>query len=241
MQNRAFSWNDIEAECQVTTHCFYIEKPLGAEIIVPKALQNQYPYNGSVYDWLYFLREEIKQLGYLHFPQLPINKCNYTLAQGAPQQHRYSNNPFMTSWFQEPHQDTPPYPTAFGLEQERRFFATWLLGQEYLYRFFELKQQGMALEQIHRQLVPESISNQAGLLINTQPGLSIIDNSDYHPLYHARTCQIEAVKQQPDFDSDAKMYAFNEVGLLYYIDQMDSERGQAFRDEEDKKRVQSRF
>lgn len=223
------------------THCFQVEKPLGARIIVPAELKQSYPYNASVYNFLYFLKDEIKQLGYLHFPELAFNKTNYTLAQGAPQEHSYSSNPFMTSWFQEPHQDTPPYPTAFGLEQERKYFATWLLGPEYLQNFFELKHRGVTIEDIHKQLVPKSLAAGAAMLINTSPGLSIIDNSDHHPLYHARTCQLDAVKKQPDFQSDSKMYAFNEIGLLYYIEQMDSRRGTDFRDEEESGLVAQRL
>lgn len=241
MIKKSFSWQDIEAECSIETHCFHVEKPLGARITVPEKLQTHYPYNASVYNFLYFLKDEIKQLGYLHFPKLCFNKTNYTLAQGAPQEHSYSSNPFMTSWFQEPHQDTPPHPTAFGLETERKFFATWLLGPKYLQRFFFLQSQGCDIESIHRELVPESIATGDALLINTSPGLSIIDNSDYHPLYHARTCQIEAVTQNPNFTSDSKMYAFNEIGLLYYIDQMDSKRGQVFRDDKERLIVSKRI
>lgn len=241
MKNQAFSWQDIQAECQIETDCFHVEKPLGARITVPEELMSSYPYNGSIYNFLYFLKDEIKQLGYLHFPNLKFNKTNYTLAQGAPQEHSYSSNPFMTSWFQEPHQDTPPHPTAFGLEEERQFFATWLLGPEYLQRFFKLKHRGLAIEEIHKQLVPESLAAGAAMLINTSPGLSIIDNSDYHPLYHARTCQLDAVKKQPDFQTDSKMYAFNEIGLLYYIEQMDSRRGTNFRDEEERVLVAQRL
>ena len=81
--------------------------------------------------------------------------------------------------------------------------------------------------------MPESLSDGSGLLLNHEAGLILIDNSDAQRLYHARTCQFAEVEANPDYDSDAPMYAFNEPGLLNYIDQLDSRRGQHDRCAED--------
>lgn len=235
---KPFTWHDIEQECTVETDFFTVGKKLGARVIVPQALYNTYPYNASVYHFLQMLRSSINALGIIHFPDLPFNKTNYTLAQGAPQQHRYSTNPYMTDWCQHPHQDTPPYPTAFGLEAPRRYFATWLLSQQACMEFIETaRQTGADMETLHRLLMPRSLQNGSGILMNQQPGLLIIDNSPQQSLYHARTCNFTAIDKNPDFNEDNLMYAFNEIGLLHYIDQLDSRRGTAWRDEEDRKVV----
>ena len=61
--------------------------------------------------------------------------------------------------------------------------------------------------------------------MNQQPGLLLIDNSSRNRLFHARSGNWQAQRAEPDFDTDTPMYAFNEVGLLNYIDVMDSRRG----------------
>ena len=238
MTDKHFTWQDLAAECDIRTGCYTLDgKPLGAEVHVPPELYNQYPYNAPVYRLLQQLRQEIFELGLLFFPDLPFNRCNYTLAQRAPQQHSYSSNHYMTDWCQMPHQDTPPYPTAFGLYQPRRYFATWILSRTGVERFFEAAQTQRDIMALHRQLVPETLAETTGLLANQQPGLILIDNSNHRQLYHARTCNFAAIDKQPDFTEDAPMYAFNEVGLLNYIDQLDSRRGQAWRNRDEMRQV----
>lgn len=235
---KAFSWQDIERECAIELDGFSLDKKIGARIHVPEALYNCYPYNATVYHFLQTLRDEIRDLGILHFPHLPFNKTNYTLAQGAPQQHRYSTNPYMTDWCQLPHQDTPPYPTAFGLEEERKYFATWILSKSLLAEFFELQRsEKLSLTDLHKVLVSKGIKEGSGLLLNQTPGLSIIDNTPENGIYHARTCNFAAIENNPDFETDELMYAFNEIGLLYYIDQLDSRRGPQWRDEAERQDV----
>lgn len=238
MGRKPFTWKDIEQDCQIETGCFTVGKALGARVVVPPELYRHHPYNAPVYSFLQLLRSTINELGIIHFPNLPFNKTNYTLAQGAPQQHRYSSNPYMTDWYQYPHQDTPPYPTAFGLDAQRRYFATWILSQQALIEFIETERQtGADLETLHHLLVARSLQNGQGILMNQQPGLLIIDNSPQQQLYHARTCNITAVEQCPDFQQDSLMYAFNEIGLLHYMDQLDSRRGNAWRDEQNRQEV----
>lgn len=238
MKRKPFTWQDIERECSVYYQPFRVGKNLGAKIIVPAALYDCYPYNASAYHFLQTLRHEIRELKLIHFPDLPLNKTNYTLAQGAPQQHAYSTNPFMTDWYQLPHQDTPPYPTAFGLEEQRRYFATWVMSQLMMQKFYDQQHASKAsLEDLHRQLVAESIANGEGMLVNQNPGLLIIDNSPENGIYHARTANFAAIDKEPQFQKDAFMYAFNEIGLLHYMEQLDSRRGTAWRDENDKQQV----
>lgn len=238
MLNKPFTWQDIEQECHIETDCYYLDRPLGVRISVPTDLHNTFPYNVSAYQLLCALRPQIADFGILHFPDLPLNKTNYTLAQAAPWQHSYSTNPFMTGWCQSPHQDTPPFPTAFGLEKKRRFFATWLLSLQGLIEFQRLELESQAsMEQLHRVFVPQSLENGSGILINQKPGLTIIDNSDHNKLYHARTCNFEAITGNVENEQDSFMYAFNEIGLLHYMDTLDSQRGSAWRDEEDKQAV----
>lgn len=236
MRRQPFTFSDIEKECAVEAGCYQLDGGvLGCKVSVPQALQQRYPYNGSAYGFLQALREAIFAFGTIEFPGLPLNKTNYTLAQRAPQQHAYSQNPYLTDICQQPHQDTPPYPTAFWLAQPRRFFATWLMSVEGMQAFYAFRQvhPQMPLDEVHRQLVPQSLVQQTGLLVNQQPGLILMDNSEHRQLYHARTCNFAAVAAEPDYKQDAPMYAFNEVGLLHYIDTLDSRRGEEGRDRED--------
>jgi hypothetical protein len=71
--------------------------------------------------------------------------------------------------------------------------------------------------------------------VNHAPGLILIDNSEHQQLYHARTCRFDAVAQNPHYTEDAPMYAFNEIGLLNYIDTMDEQRGEQDRDAAEQK------
>jgi hypothetical protein len=74
-------------------------------------------------------------------------------------------------------------------------------------------------------------------VLNYTPGLLLIDNSHHQQLYHARTCRFDVVEQNPNYTSDAAMYAFNETGLLHYIDAMDERRGEHDRDTEEREDV----
>jgi len=239
MLNKAFTWQDIERECLIEVGCYHLDnRALGARISVPEEFFGSFP-EVSVYQLLRSLRPQIAEFGILHFPHVPINKTNYTLAQAAPWQHSYSNNPFMTGWCQAPHQDTPPFPTAFGLQKKRRFFATWVISLQGLRDFQRLERESQAdMEQLHRILVPQSLESGTGILINQEPGLTIIDNSSSNKLYHARTCNFEAITGNFESQTDSYMYAFNEVGLLHYMDELDSQRGTAWRDEEDRRAVE---
>ena len=235
-----FTFQDLAREGELQTGIYQLDgKPLGAKLIVPHELFSQPPYNGSAYDFLQQLRSSIFDYGLIEIPDLPLNKQNHTLAQRAPQQHAYSSNTYMTDFCQSPHQDTPPYPTAFWLPTERQFFATWVMSLQGVERFYSDRQAhaGLSIEEIHQRLVPESLANQTGLLLNQSPGLLLIDNSDRQSLYHARTCNFSAQAAQPDFNSDNPMYAFNEVGLLNYIDTLDSRRGQEDRNPVEVERV----
>lgn len=234
-----FSFADIAAECRVETAVHRLDgRALGARIHVPDALRGRYPYNGSAYGFLQQLRSAILDYGLLEFPDLPLNPQNYTLAQRAPQQHQYSSNPYLTDFCQQPHQDTPPYPTAFWLPAPRRYFATWVMGEPGLQRVMAAQRNGRTLDEVHRALQAQSVAQGWGLLLNQQPGLLLIDNSAHNGLFHARTGNWTAQRQQPDFDSDTPMYAFNEVGLLHYLDVMDSRRGRAHRHAAEREEVQ---
>ncbi len=242
MPRQPFSFSDLAAECQISPRHYQLDgRALGLRIEVPVELQQHYPYNGSAYGFLQQLRAQIFEFGVVEFPGLPLNPRNYTLAQRAPQQHAYSSNSYMTDSCQSPHQDTPPYPTAFWLPAERRYFATWIVSQVAMQRFYQRQaaQPQLSVEALHRELVAESVADGSGLLCNQRPGLLLIDNSHHHQLYHARTANFAAQAAQPDFASDTPMYAFNEVGLLNYLDVMDSRRGPEHRDAEEMAEVQA--
>lgn len=242
MRRQAFTFADIERECHIETDCYQLDgKALGCKVFVPEALQQQYPFNASAYGFLQELRKRIFEFGTIEFPDLPVNKTNYTLAQRSPKEHEYSPNPYMTDICQFPHQDTPPYPTAFWLPDQRRYFATWLMSLQGVKRFHEYCRANPALgiEDLHRDLVPESLQQGIGLLVNQTPGLILIDNSNHRSLYHARTCNFAAVADHPGYKTDAPMYAFNEEGLLHYIDELDIRRGDEGRDPEDAAQVRA--
>ena len=111
------------------------------------------------------LRKEIFEWGIIEFPGLPLNPTNYTLAQRAPQQHAYSSNPYLTDFCQRPHQDTPPYPTAFWLAAPRRYFATWVMGHTMAERFYQLQgqQPQLSVDALHEQWVARSLEEGSGL------------------------------------------------------------------------------
>lgn len=239
MAKAAFTFNDLARECQVESGHYLLDgRQLGLRIVIPEALKSEYPYNGSAYGFLQQLRAEIFASGIVEFPGLPVNPVNHTLIQRAPQQHSYSSNTYMTDRCQSPHQDTPPYPTAFWLNQPRKYFATWVVSQQGMQKFYDcLDQKLLSVEQIHSYLVPQTLMDKSGLLLNQLPGLLLIDNSSSQNLYHARTCDFTAQASHPGFETDTGMYAFNEVGLLHYIDRLDSRRGGADRDDTEKHQI----
>lgn len=241
MPRQPFTFQDLTRECRVATGCHRLDgRQLGARIEVPEALRGRYPYNASAYAFLQQLRPAIHELGLIEFPHLPVNKTNHTLAQRSPREHQYSPNPYLTDICQSPHQDTPPLPTAFWLGERRRFFATWVVSQQGLEAFLALSRQapGLGIEALHQRLVPQSLAEGTGLVLNREPGLLLLDNSEAQLLYHARTCQFDAVANEPDYCSDSPMYAYNEVGLLHYIDSLDIRRGPEDRDPMDLAQVQ---
>jgi len=240
MKRHAFSFSDLIQDCRVeeNTYCLQSkqgQKDLGLKIVVPSALFNSFPYNCSAYDFLQYLRKEIFQYGVIEFPGLPLNKQNYTVVMRAPKEHTYSSNPYLTEGCQSPHQDTPPYPTAFWLGAHRRYFATWLMTDLAMERFYSenARVPSNTVEALHRELVPESLQNNTAVLVNHTPGLILIDNSDRHWLYHAKTCKFDVVAEEPDYQSDSPMYSFNEIGLLHYIDSLDTRRGQDDRNQQE--------
>lgn len=238
MARARFNFNDIEQECQIQYASHQLDgKALGIRILVPSEIQSSPIFSGSVYGFLQQLREPIFEYGTIEFPDLAFNKTNYTLAQKAPWQHLYSTNHYLTDFCQHPHQDTPPYPTAFGLEQPRKYFATWLMSVKGVNHYYEQQRarSGVSADELHKALVNKSLANGTGILVNQQPGLILIDNSNHRNLYHARTACFDLLEQhQPSqAEQDVPMYAFNEVGLMNYIDQLDSRRGQAYRDAKD--------
>ena len=240
MRRRTFSLNDFSHSCDIEEGCYQLEgKALGLRIHIPKRLQESWPFNASAYDFLQFFRQEIQTFGIIELPDLPVNKSNYTLAQGSPEQHRYSSNPFLTDYCQQPHQDTPPYPTAFWLNEKRQFFATWLMSAQGAEYFLQYQQQNpaMHIKQIHKKLQTLSIEQGWGILVNHEPGLILIDNSQHRSLYHTRTCNFKALESHTDHHQDSRMYAFNEIGLLNYINQLDSRRGSNDRCEKEQQQV----
>jgi hypothetical protein len=236
MHRKAFEFSDIAQECQLEQHCYTLDnKRLGLKITVPPELYQQHPFNASAYAFLQYLRPQIAEFGIIEFAHLPLNKTNYTLAQRAPKEHLYSSNNYLTDLCQQPHQDTPPYPTAFWLDAPRQYFATWVMSRTGVNTFIEFQRKNpqLSIEEIHQQLVPASLARQTGILLNQTPGLLLIDNSEQQSLYHARTCNFEAINKTPSYPSDNPMYAFNEVGLLNYIDILDSQRGNEYKDVHD--------
>lgn len=240
MKRAPFCLGDLAAECRLRTGRYQLDgRPLGLTIEVPSALCGRYPYNASAYAFLQQLRVAIFEHGIVELPGLPLNRTNHTLAQRSPWEHAYSDNPYLTDRCQSPHQDTPPYPTAFWLDAPRRFSATWVMSLAGLARFDEYRRAhpGSDIEDVHRALVPASLAQGSGLLVNRAPGMLLIDNSAHGALYHARTCLFDAVALDPRHRVDTPMYAFNEVGLLHYIDVLDSRRGLHHRDPEDEAQV----
>ena len=245
MPQAALDWAHIERDCKVKRGVFALDgRPVGLRIEVPPHLQQHAPYNSNAYAFLQGLRAQIRQHGVIVLPDLPLNPCNYTLAQRSPHEHGYSSNPYLTDLCQAPHQDTPPYPTAFWLSAARRWSATWIMRAAGAQRYYAYAQAHPQLStlQIHRVLVPLSLAQGWGLLLNQMPGLLLIDNSNASGLYHARTCNFAALDALPPQQaqaahSDSPMYAFNEVGLQHYIDQLDERRGPAHRDAAERERT----
>ena len=245
MPQAALNWAHIERDCKVKRGVFALDgRPFGLRIEVPPHLQQHAPYSNNAYAFLQGLRAQVRQHGVIVLPDLPLNPCNYTLAQRSPHEHGYSSNPYLTDLCQAPHQDTPPYPTAFWLDAPRRWSATWIMRAAGAQRYYAYAQAHPQLNtlQIHRVLVPLSLAQGWGLLLNQTPGLLLIDNSNASGLYHARTCNFRALdallpQEQELAHSDSPMYAFNEVGLQHYIDQLDERRGAAHRDAAERERT----
>ena len=251
MTRTPFCLDDLAAECQVITAPHQLDdRPVGLAIRVPAELWARHPYNASAYAFLQQLRGDIFEYGIIEFPGLPLNRTNYTLAQRAPWEHAYSDNPYLTDRCQSPHQDTPPYPTAFWLGGPRRFSATWVMSRDGLAQFdaYRRAHPGADIISAHRALVEPSLARGSGLLLNRSPGLLLIDNSAHSGLYHARTCVVDGPAaghprgvatpgvETPGVETpgvETPMYAFNEVGLLHYLDALDSRRGTAHRDADD--------
>lgn len=242
MHRPAFTLRDLARECEIQTGHLQLDgRRIGARIHVPAALRQRYPYNASAYAFLQQLRDAIHEWEVIEFPGLPVNPTNHTLAQRAPWEHGYSSNPYMTDICQQPHQDTPPFPTAFWLGESRRFFATWVVSTRGLEDFLELarREPELDIEALHRRLVPSSLADGSGLLVNTDPGLVLLDNSRADGLYHARTCRFDLLPEAAARTGDTPMYAYNEVGLLHYIDVLDSRRGHRDRDPGDLAQVKA--
>lgn len=236
MARVSFNLQDLLNDCASSSGYYHLDKKtLGLRIVVPEALKSRYPYNASAYVLMQELRTAVFDYGIVEFPELAVNKCNHTVAMRHPSEHSYSDNPYLNSFFQSPHQDTPPYPSAFWLDKKRQFAATWTMSLEGLRCFNEsiAQQPTLTLSERHRQLIPSLVTQQQSLLLNTQPCLTLLDNSEHWQLYHARTCLFDAVASQPNTHHDTAVYAYNEIGLLNYIDQLDSRRGMADRDADD--------
>lgn len=239
MSNSTFTFHDIEQDCHIESGQYSLGgRALGLRIHVPQALYEKAPYNCSAYRWMQQLRSLIYDCGIVEFPGLPVNKCNYTLAQCAPQQHSYSDNPYLTDLCQSPHQDIPPYPSAFWLEEKRKYSATWLLSSEGANNFYRAAaRRELSIDELHRTLLPASLADGHGALINREPGLTLLDNSAQQSLYHARTCNFSALESARPPITDTPMYAYNEPGLLQHIDQLDSRRGAAHRNAIEREQV----
>lgn len=242
MTSFAFNWQDLEQECRIEYDCYSLDNSkLGARVYIPTEFHQQHPFNSNAYDFMQQLRSQIYDLGIIELVDLPVNHCNYTLAQKAPQQHQGNPNPFMTAHCQSPHQDTPPYPTAFWLPKHRNYYATWVVGSEFCEYFYQYQNQHpeLSIEQVHKNLVPKSLEQAKGFLINQKAGLTLIDNSNAKLLYHARTCLFNKVECAESDITDSPMYAFNEMGLIHHLETLDVYRGTEYLDNHAKARMQA--
>jgi len=237
MMRQRFTFKDLCQEASIIENTYSLDQQaLGLRIHVPESLHNTFPFNTNAYDFLQFLRPQILEYGLIEIPSLPLNPLNHTLAQRDPSEHSYSQNAYLTGRYQDPHQDTPPYPTAFWLAQARRHSATWVISKNMLENYYHEKLNSPehahssvthASESLHQKLVAQSLQEGTGILVNQQAGLLLIDNSTHNHLYHARTSTLTETTSTKL--SDAPLHAFNEVGLLNYIDQLDERRTQAHR------------
>ncbi len=237
---KLFTLNDLLQECDTCEghHCIDGQR-LGLKIFIPQELYSSFPFNVTVYDFIQQLRGEIFEYGIIEMPSLPFNRCNYTLSQKDPTEHSYSQNSYTTDFCQAPHQDTPPYPTAFGLLSPRKHSATWVMKTVMLERFYQYQAQhrSLSVDELHQQLIQKSLDEGSSILVNQEPGLLLIDNSDHQSLYHARTSLVDQSDRYCKIRHDSPVYAFNEIGLLNYIDSLDEHRGDEFRSESEKQRV----
>jgi hypothetical protein len=121
------------------------------------------------------------------------------------------------------------------LGEPRNYGTTWVMSDRGLQSYLNYARQnpGRSTEEIHQQLLPGALGDNTALILNYQPGLLLIDNSEHQRLYHCRTSRFEAVARNPDHAVDAPMYSYNELGLLNYIDVLDSRRGSDHRDAAD--------
>lgn len=238
-----FTLHDLLAECTSDVGVYRLddgaERRLGLRVHVPPGLMGRGPYASTAYSFLQQLRGAIHEHGLIEFPGLPVNPTNHTLAQRAPWEHAYSQNPYLTGFCQSLHQDTPPYPTAFWLGAERRFFATWVTSRQGPRRLDAAQRAARAatVDALHEALVPASLNEGWGALVNHRPGLLLLDNSEACGLYHARTCLPGAGAAARALEPDAPSFAFNEVGLLEYIDTLDERRGAEHRCADDRAEV----
>ena len=76
----------------------------------------------------------------------------------------------------------------------------------------------------------QSITQGQAILVNHTPGLLLIDNSSAQNLYHARTTKLDHLDSFCKLRHDSPLFAFNEIGLMHFIDQLDEQRGQQHRD-----------
>lgn len=231
---------DFQSTCIIKEGQYNLEgKPLGLSIEIPSELMLVPPFNCTAYALLQGLRQEIKTYGVIEFPHLPVNKLNHTLEQKHPSEHLYSQNSFLTSYCQSPHQDTPPYPSAFWLDKKRQYSATWLMGESMCQQFYDFQAQNpsLSIDEIHAKLVNDSLHSKQAILVNQQAGLCLIDNSEAKKLYHARTALVDHLDRYCKLRRDIPMYAFNEVGLMQYIDTIDERRGANNRCETQKQAV----
>ncbi len=243
MKAREFLFSDLCSECRIDTGTHRLNGGLGVRIVVPPELQRQWPYNAGAYDFLRCLRGSIEEYGIIEFPDLPVNRRNHTLAQRDPSEHTYSRNNYLTTRCQQPHQDTPPHPTAFWLPAPRKYSATWVLTRQGAEAYFKRQRaSGLDDNELHRELVPQFNERGLSTLVNQRPGLVLLDNSEARQLYHARTCNFLALEASTaESLADTPMYAFNEVGLLNYLHSLDERRGEADIDADERARVAERM
>lgn len=237
----AFTFDDIAADCRIDYGCHAVGDlglRLGARVHVPPALFDTALYRSSAYAFMQQLRAAIAEHGLIEFPALPLNPQNHTLAQRAPAEHGYSSNPFLTGLCQRLHQDTPPYPTAFWLGAKRYASATWVVCASAADEFNRATAHlpDAELPRAHTHWVPRLVAEGRATLVNREPGLLLLDNSDAQRLFHCRTNVVDGLRPARPVTQDAPLHAFNEMGLLQRM-QLDERRGEAHFCEEERRAI----